>query len=45
MHQTGGDKYAGMADGSVRFLSKNIDLNLVLLPMASRATGETIAGD
>lgn len=35
----------GMADGSVRFLSKNIDLNLILLPMASRAGGETVAAD
>jgi prepilin-type N-terminal cleavage/methylation domain-containing protein/prepilin-type processing-associated H-X9-DG protein len=36
---------AGMADGSLRFLSKNIDLNLVLLPMASRGGGETVTGD
>jgi prepilin-type N-terminal cleavage/methylation domain-containing protein len=36
---------AGIADGSVRFLTKNIDLNLVLLPMASRERGETVAGD
>ncbi len=35
----------GMADGSVRFLSKNIDLNLVLLPMASRAGGESVTSD
>jgi prepilin-type N-terminal cleavage/methylation domain-containing protein/prepilin-type processing-associated H-X9-DG protein len=31
----------GLADGSVRFLRKSIDLNRVLLPMASRAGGET----
>jgi len=36
---------AGMADGSSRFLNKNIDLNLVLLPLASRGSGETVAGD
>jgi prepilin-type N-terminal cleavage/methylation domain-containing protein len=35
----------GIADGSVRFLSKNIDLNLVLLPMASRAGGESVTSD
>jgi prepilin-type N-terminal cleavage/methylation domain-containing protein len=35
----------GLADGSVRFLSKNVDLNLVLLPMASRASGESINAD
>lgn len=35
----------GMADGSVRFLSKNIDLNLVLLPLASRAGGESVSVD
>jgi prepilin-type N-terminal cleavage/methylation domain-containing protein len=35
----------GMADGSVRFLSKNIDLNNVLLPMASRASGEAVSSD
>jgi prepilin-type N-terminal cleavage/methylation domain-containing protein len=36
---------AGLTDGSFRFLSKNIDLNLVLLPLASRGGGETVAGD
>jgi len=36
---------AGLADGSVKFLSKNIDLNLVLLPMASRGSGESVATD
>jgi len=35
----------GMADGSIRFLSKNIDLKLVLLPIASRAGGESVTGD
>ena len=33
---------ASQADCSVRFLSKSIDLNKVLLPMASRAGGETV---
>ncbi|CAN5484226.1 DUF1559 domain-containing protein [soil metagenome] len=32
-----------LGDGSVRFLSKSVDLNKVLLPMASRAGGETIS--
>lgn len=36
---------AGLADGSTRFLSRNIDLNNVLLPMASRASGEAVASD
>jgi prepilin-type N-terminal cleavage/methylation domain-containing protein len=36
---------AGMADGSTRFLNRNIDLNSILLPMASRAGGETVTGD
>ena len=35
----------GLGDGSVRFLSKNIDLNRVLLPMASRGGGETVTLD
>jgi len=30
------------ADGSIRFLSENIDLNTVLKPLASRASGEVI---
>lgn len=32
---------AGYADGSVHFLRRNIDLNRVLLPLASRAGNET----
>ncbi len=32
-----------LADGSVRFLSKTIDLNRVLLPLASRGGGEAVA--
>ena len=35
----------GLADGSVRFLSKSIDLNRVLLPLASRAGNETVTLD
>jgi prepilin-type N-terminal cleavage/methylation domain-containing protein/prepilin-type processing-associated H-X9-DG protein len=35
----------GLADGSVRFLSKSIDLNRVLLPLASRAGNETVTAD
>src|SRR5262245_35505713 len=31
-----------LADGSVRFLSQNIDLNRVLLPLASRNGGEVL---
>lgn len=34
-----------MGDGSVRFLNKSIDLNRVLLPMASRDGGESVAAD
>jgi prepilin-type N-terminal cleavage/methylation domain-containing protein len=36
---------AGMTDGSLRFVSKNIDLNNVLLPLASRASGETVTSE
>jgi len=36
---------AGLGDGSVRFLSKSIDLNRVLLPLASRAGAETFTLD
>ncbi|QDU31206.1 hypothetical protein ETAA8_63590 [Anatilimnocola aggregata] len=32
----------GMGDGSIRFLSETVDLNKVLLPLASRASGEVI---
>jgi hypothetical protein len=32
-----------LADGSTRFLSRTIDLNRVLLPMASRSGGEAVA--
>jgi prepilin-type N-terminal cleavage/methylation domain-containing protein/prepilin-type processing-associated H-X9-DG protein len=35
----------GYADGSTRFLSKNVDLNNVLLPMASRAGSESVNTD
>jgi len=35
----------GLADGSVRFLRKNIDLNRVMLPLASRGGGETFTLD
>jgi prepilin-type N-terminal cleavage/methylation domain-containing protein len=35
----------GMTDCSVRFMSKNIDLNNVLLPLASRAGGETVTSE
>jgi prepilin-type processing-associated H-X9-DG protein len=35
----------GLGDGSVRFLSRNIDLNRVLLPMASRGGGEAVTLD
>lgn len=34
-----------MADSSVRFLSNNVDMNTVLLPMASRAGGEPIGAE
>lgn len=34
-----------LADGSVRFLSASVDLNRVLLPMASRAGGEVVSGN
>jgi len=34
---------ACMADGSVRFIHRTIDLNLVLLPLASRGGGENVA--
>jgi prepilin-type N-terminal cleavage/methylation domain-containing protein/prepilin-type processing-associated H-X9-DG protein len=33
-----------MGDGSVRFLSETIDLNRVLLPLASRSGGEVLSG-
>jgi prepilin-type N-terminal cleavage/methylation domain-containing protein/prepilin-type processing-associated H-X9-DG protein len=33
------------ADGSVRFLSEMADTNSVLIPLASRAGGETVNGD
>jgi prepilin-type processing-associated H-X9-DG protein len=36
---------AAMTDGSVRFLSRNVDLINVLLPLASRGSGEPVAGD
>jgi prepilin-type processing-associated H-X9-DG protein len=39
-HATGCN--AAFGDGSVRFLSQSVDLNRVLLPLASRAGGETI---
>ena len=32
----------GMADGSVRFLRRTVDLNRVLLPVCSRAGGEVV---
>ena len=35
----------GITDCSVRFMSKNIDLNNILLPMASRAGGETATSE
>jgi prepilin-type N-terminal cleavage/methylation domain-containing protein/prepilin-type processing-associated H-X9-DG protein len=35
----------GMADGSARFFSKTIDLNRVLLPLASRGGGESVSSD
>lgn len=41
-NHTGGFNVA-MADGSIRFLRNSIDLNKVLLPMASRNGGEIIA--
>jgi hypothetical protein len=31
-----------MGDGSVRFLTESVDLNNVLLPLASRLGGEVI---
>ena len=34
-----------MADASVRFLSATVDLNRVLLPLASRAGGEAVTND
>jgi hypothetical protein len=34
-----------MTDGSLRFVNKNIDLNNVLLPLASRASGETVTSE
>jgi hypothetical protein len=36
---------AGITDGSVRFVNRNIDLNNVLLPLASRAGGETVTSE
>ncbi len=36
-----GGCYIGMADGRVRFISRSIDLNRVLLPLASRSGSET----
>jgi prepilin-type processing-associated H-X9-DG protein len=33
-----------MGDGSVRFLTETIDLNRVLLPLASRSGGEVVSG-
>jgi prepilin-type N-terminal cleavage/methylation domain-containing protein/prepilin-type processing-associated H-X9-DG protein len=35
----------GMADGSVRFLSRNVDLINVLLPLASRGSGEPVTAE
>jgi prepilin-type N-terminal cleavage/methylation domain-containing protein/prepilin-type processing-associated H-X9-DG protein len=39
----GGGANVAMGDGSVRFLRESIDLNRVLLPMASRSGGENVS--
>src|SRR3954453_5891753 len=36
---------AGITDGSVRFVNRNIELNNVLLPLASRAGGEAVTSE
>ncbi|HSQ54501.1 MAG TPA: DUF1559 domain-containing protein [Gemmata sp.] len=44
-NHTGGGTNVAMADGSVRFLRRELDLNTVLLPMASRNGGELYNAD